>query len=51
MDKGNVDYKLDVEEVFYYYFRFICFVYFDIVDKFFMEMCVEFFSSQVGFFL
>lgn len=51
MDKGNVDHKLDVEEVLHYYSRLTCPAYLDIVDKFFMEMCAEFFSPQAGSFL
>lgn len=43
MDMGNVDHKVDVQQVLHYYSRLTCPPYLDIVDKFFMEMCAEFF--------
>ncbi|KAK5817144.1 uncharacterized protein LOC108487956 [Gossypium arboreum] len=44
MDVSNVDHVLDVEEVLHYYSRLTCPAYVDIVDKFFMDLCGEFFG-------
>ncbi|KAK7251573.1 hypothetical protein RIF29_34887 [Crotalaria pallida] len=46
LDKSNVDYVLDIEEVLHYYSRLTCPTYLEIVDKFFMEMCSEFFGPS-----
>ena len=46
MDMGNVDHVLDIEEVLHYYSRLTCPTYLDMVDKFFMDMCSEFFSPR-----
>ncbi|KAL6972797.1 hypothetical protein U1Q18_026969 [Sarracenia purpurea var. burkii] len=43
MDINDVDYVLDIEEVLHYYSRLTCPVYVDIVDKFFIDTCSEFF--------
>ncbi|XP_074280968.1 uncharacterized protein LOC141605936 [Silene latifolia] len=48
MDKGNVDYKMDIEEVLHYYSRLTCPAYMDIVDKFIKEICTEFLGPQVS---
>ncbi|KNA11448.1 hypothetical protein SOVF_134940 [Spinacia oleracea] len=48
MDKGNVDHKLDVEEFLRYYSCLTCPAYLDIVDKFLVEMCTEFFGPQAS---
>ncbi|KAI4350860.1 hypothetical protein L6164_005267 [Bauhinia variegata] len=45
LDIGNVDYILDIQEVLHYYSRLTCPAYLEIVDKFFMEVCSEFFGS------
>lgn len=44
LDISNVDHVLDVQEVFHYYSRLTCPAYVEIVDRFFMEMCTEFFG-------
>ncbi|XP_050375579.1 uncharacterized protein LOC126793172 [Argentina anserina] len=44
LDISNVDHVLDVQEVFHYYSRLTCPAYLEIVDRFFMEMCTEFFG-------
>lgn len=44
LDISNVDHVLDVQEVFHYYSRLTCPAYLEIVDRFFMEMCAEFFG-------
>lgn len=44
MDVSNVDHVLDVEEVLHHYSRLTCPAYVDIVDKFFMDLCGEFFG-------
>ena len=43
IDEGN---KVDYEEFLHYYSRRTCPAYLDIVDKFLMEMCTEFFNSR-----
>lgn len=48
MDMSNVDHLLDIEEVLHYYSRLSCPAYVDIVDKFFMEIYAEFFSSSAN---
>ncbi|XP_059433488.1 uncharacterized protein LOC132166655 [Corylus avellana] len=45
LDMSNVDHLLDIEEVLHYYSRLTCPAYLDIVDKFFMDMCAEFFGA------
>jgi hypothetical protein len=45
LDVSNVDHLLDIEEVLHYYSRLTCPAYLDIVDKFFMDMCAEFFGA------
>lgn len=45
LDMSNVDHLLDIEEVLHYYSRLTCPAYLEIVDKFFMEMCAEFFGA------
>ena len=47
LDMSDVDYVLDIEEVLHYYSRLTCPVYLEIVDKFFMEMCSEFFGAPL----
>ncbi|KAG4999215.1 hypothetical protein JHK82_020389 [Glycine max] len=47
LDMSDVDYVLDIEEVLHYYSRLTCPVYLQIVDKFFMEMCSEFFGAPL----
>ncbi|KAK7358324.1 hypothetical protein VNO77_00251 [Canavalia gladiata] len=46
LEKSNVDYVLDIEEVLHYYSRLTCPLYLEIVDKFFMEMYSEFFGDH-----
>ncbi|CAN0901585.1 hypothetical protein LINGRAHAP2_LOCUS21499 [Linum grandiflorum] len=46
MDTSDVDHVLDIEEVLHYYSRLSCPEYLDIVDKFFMDVYSEFFSSS-----
>ena len=38
MDRNNVDFVLDIEEVLHYYSRLTCPVYREIMEKFFVEM-------------
>jgi hypothetical protein len=45
LDMSNVDHLLDIEEILHYYSRLTCPAYLDIVDKFFMDMCAEFFGA------
>lgn len=45
LDMSDVDHVLDIEEVLHYYSRLTCPLYLEIVDKFFMEIYTEFFSS------
>ncbi|KAL9330171.1 hypothetical protein ACSQ67_005174 [Phaseolus vulgaris] len=45
LEKSDVDYVLDIEEVLHYYSRLTCPMYLQIVDKFLMEMCSEFLNS------
>ncbi|KAK7319993.1 hypothetical protein RJT34_04722 [Clitoria ternatea] len=45
LEKSNVDYILDIEEVLHYYSRLTCPLYLEIVDKFFIEMYSEFFGG------
>lgn len=47
LDKSDVDYVLDIEEVLHYYSRLTSPVYLEIVEKFFMEMYSEFFVDPV----
>lgn len=48
MDVGNVDHVLDIEEVLHYYSRLTCPAYLDMVEKFFMDICSEFFSPSAS---
>ncbi|CAL0322188.1 unnamed protein product [Lupinus luteus] len=44
LDMSNVDHVLDIEEILHYYSRLTCPIYLEIVDRFFMQMCSEFFG-------
>uniref|UniRef100_A0A7C9A5K7 OVATE domain-containing protein n=1 Tax=Opuntia streptacantha TaxID=393608 RepID=A0A7C9A5K7_OPUST len=48
MAEGSADHNMDAAEILHYYSRLTCPAYLDIVDKFFTEMCAEFFSSEAS---
>ncbi|XAR67718.1 hypothetical protein NMG60_11002595 [Bertholletia excelsa] len=48
MDMSDMDLVSDIEEVLHYYSRLTCPVYLDIVDKFFMDMYVDFFLPKAS---
>uniref|UniRef100_A0A7C8Z1B7 Uncharacterized protein n=1 Tax=Opuntia streptacantha TaxID=393608 RepID=A0A7C8Z1B7_OPUST len=47
VDKGNVEYSLDVGEFLHYYSQLTCSAYLDIVDNFIKQIFVEFFPASV----
>lgn len=46
VDKGNVEYSLDVEEFLHYYSRLTCPVYLDIMDSFIRQIFAELFGRK-----